>query len=520
MRTLALLIALLTCPAWPAEARQVEPPDGARIADARVSGLDLDRLSPGLQADIRALVGTPLSRRAVNELAARLEAEQPRYVAAVRIVPVPDDGARVVFLVARIPSEGPDANINARYIVEWVDVRGGPSRALGAGLEADRQALVGQPLDSDAAQRLQTRLGEAFPDYVVRRRINRGRQSGQIRLTYELELRESARLLRFEPLGPSAVFHADQGWGAYLPLAASYRNLRVSPIFAIDHADDLVEEYSGFGLRVESRELGTDRLGAVFEWTNYDLDWREATVVAAALDPKVPALYRNRSSVTARVRVGLTPQVSVSGGVSTVGLDPLDDDPVTGEPLTGVPASSRVANAFVAGADVVQSWRPDAGPAHDLNATFNLRAGTSTLASDFTYERYAGSAEYRLRWDDHRLIVSGLAGGLSGEAPIFERFALGDTRTLRGWDKFRISPAGGSRMVHLSAEYQYHALAFFLDSGSVWDPGADRRFRVSTGIGIHPGPLFITVAVPLNDDDVSATFMMGLRFKGWDARFR
>lgn len=519
MRTIALLIALLAFPAWPARAQGPEPPDGTRITDARVSGLELNRLSPGLQADIRALAGTPLSRRAVNELAARLEAEQPRYVAAARIVRAPDDGARVVFLVARIPSQGRDANINARYIVERVDIRGLPARAFGAEVEADRQALVGQPLDSDAAQRLHTRLEEAFPDHLVRRRIARGRQSGQIRLVYDFELRESARWLRFEPLAPGAVFHADQGWGAYLPLSVSNRNLRVAPILAFDHADDLIEEYSGFGIRIESRQVGTDRLGAIFEWTNFDLDWREATVAAQALDPLVPSLYRNRSTVTTRVRFAITPKLSVSGGVSIAGLDPLNEDPLTGEPLIDV-QPARVANAFVAGIDFAESWRPASGPDRDLEAAFTVRAGSDALESDFSYERYAGTAEYRLRWDDHRLIVSALAGGLSGDAPLFERFALGDSRTLRGWDKYRVSPAGGSRMFHLSGEYRYHGLAFFLDSGSVWDAGADRRFRVSTGIGLHPGPVFFTVGVPLNTGQHDATFMMGIRFKGWDARFR
>jgi hypothetical protein len=519
MRTLALLIALLTFPAWPAEARQAEPRDGARIADAQVSGFALDRLSPGLRADIRALVGAPLSRRTVNELAARLEVEQPRYVAAVRIVSAPDDAARVVFLVARIPSTGRDANVNARYVVEAVDIRGLPERGLGARTEADRQALVGQPLDSDAAQGLQTALGDAFPAYLVRRRIARGQQPGQIRLVYTLELRLSARWLRFEPLGPSAVFHVDQGWGAYLPLSISHRNLRVAPIVALDHADDLIEEYSGFGLRIESRQLGTDRLGATFEWTNYDLDWREATVAAEALDPQVSALYRNRSTVTTRLRFALTRRLSVSGGVSITELDPLDEDPVTGEPLTDV-GPSRVANAFVAGIDFAESWRRDSGPDHDVTAAFTLRAGSDALESDFAYERYAGSAEYRVRWDDHRLIVSGLAGGLSGDAPMFERFALGDTRTLRGWNKYRVSPVGGTRVLHLSGEYRYHGLGFFLDAGSVWEADAERRFRVSTGIGFHPGPLFFTVGVPINADRQDATFMMGLRFKGWGARFR
>jgi hypothetical protein len=519
MRTLGLLIALLTFPTWAAGAQETEPPEGTRITDAQVSGVDLSDLSPGLQADIRALAGTPLSRRSVNELAARLEAEQPRYVAAVRVIPAPDGGARVVFVAARIRDQARDPNVNARYVVEDVAIRGVPLRALSAQLEGDRQALIGQPLDSEAAERLGMLLREAFPDFDVRRRMTRGRQSGQIRLIYELDLSEASRWLRFEPLAPDAVFHSDQGWGAFVPLSISTRNVRFAPIFAFDHADDLLEEYSGFGLRAESRQLGSERLGAVFEWTNYDLDWREATVTALALAPRVPALYRNRSTLTTRLRFAITPRLSVSGGVSVVELDPLDEDPITGEPLADV-EPSMVANAFVGSIDFRQSWRPESGRDHDVDATFAVRAGSEALESDFTYDRYAGSADYLLRWDDHRLFVSAAAGGISGDAPLFERFALGDSRTLRGWDKYDIAPAGGNRVFHLSAEYRYHGLALFIDSGAVWDAGDERTLRTSAGIGFHPGPVFFTVGVPLNTDELRAAFMMGFRLKGWDARFR
>ena len=86
--------------------------------------------------------------------------------------------------------------------------------------------------------------------------------------------------------------------------------------------------------------------------------------------------------------------------------------------------------------------------------------------------------------------VSGMAGGISGDAPLFERFSLGDSRTLRGWDKYDIAPAGGDRMFHTSLEYRYRGLALFLDSGSVWDDGttracASRRESASTGPVLH-----------------------------------
>ena len=103
-------------------------------------------------------------------------------------------------------------------------------------------------------------------------------------------------------------------------------------------------------------------------------------------------------------------------------------------------------------------------------------------------------------------------GRINGNAPLFERFTLGDSRTLRGWDKYDISPAGGDRMFHTSLEYRFHDVMLFVDGGSVWNTGADRRIRFSTGAGFTPGPLFFTVGFPINTDEFHAVFTTGFRF--------
>jgi outer membrane protein assembly factor BamA len=107
-----------------------------------------------------------------------------------------------------------------------------------------------------------------------------------------------------------------------------------------------------------------------------------------------------------------------------------------------------------------------------------------------------------------------MAGGITGDAPLFERFALGDTRTLRGWNKYDLAPAGGGRMFHASAEYRFSGVGVFLDMGSVWDEGSERDFRVSAGLGFRGGPAFLTVGFPLNTDNLTAIVSLGLRLAG------
>ena len=54
-------------------------------------------------------------------------------------------------------------------------------------------------------------------------------------------------------------------------------------------------------------------------------------------------------------------------------------------------------------------------------------------------------------------------------------------------------------------------IALFLDSGSVWDTGRERKVRFSTGFGITPGPVFFMVGFPINTDEFRAVFTMGFR---------
>ena len=482
-----------------ASAQNTEPPEGAIITSAQVSGLDLARLSPGLQAEIAKLAGAPLDREFLKELAARIEAEHPRYVAGVRVIQAPGGEVHVIFVAARPGDRTRQGNVNDRYVIEHVEIVGVPDSQISQALRDDLQSLVGRRLESEEAERLEDRIERALPRYDVTRRIVRGSQPGQIRLVYEAHKKETARWLHFRPAQSNVVYHSDQGWGSFLDLPISGRDLRFTPIVAIDNGDDLIEEYSGFGLRFETRKLFTERLGASLEWTTFDQTWRDATLSALAVNPQIPRLYETRSTVTPLVAFAFTPELSLTAGVSITEL----------EPLSGAPGS-EMANAAIASIVFGREWHA-AGATHDLNAIVGLRAGTRALESELAYTRYLGQGSYRYGHGRHSVLLKGMAGSITGAAPLFERFSLGDSQTLRGWDKYDVAPAGGDRMVYASVEYQFSGLALFLDSGSVWDRNNDSHFRVATGLGFHPGPVFFDVGFPLNTDNMSAVFTMGIR---------
>lgn len=508
MRTLALLATLLVATPQAATDQKPAVPAGTIITSAQVTGFDIDRLSPGLREAICNLAGTPLKQELLDELAKRLEAERPHYVAAVRAVMDPDGQARVFFVMGRQDEPGRDDNVNARYIVEHADIHGVPEANLGQGLRDDLMALVGKRLDSGDADRVEERIKSELPDYDVARRIKRGSEVGHIRLVYEARKREPPPWLRFVPLRSNYVYHSEQGGGAFLDLNIGGRNIRFTPFAVIDNADDLVEEYSGYGLRFEARKLGTRRLGASFEWSWFDQDWRGATLDALALRPDIPSPYKTRSTVTPLVKFAFTPDLSVAAGVSISELEPLFPE-----------TESRMANVAVASIDFDRRWRDGSDAKHRVAGSFGIRAGSGELESDLSYKRYLGEGTYRFDVGRHHVQATAMAGGITGDAPLFERFTLGDSKTLRGWDKYDIAPAGGDRLIYSSFEYRYTGLALFLDVGSVWDSNTERKVRVSAGFGFHGGPAFLTVGVPLNTEDLTAVLAIGLRIPGVGIRW-
>ena len=499
MKTLALLLAVLfLVPSL--HAQDAEAPEGAIIDTVEMSGFSLYSLSPGLQKELNSLVGAPVNREHLNQLVSRIEGEQPEMVAAVRGVTQPDGKARVIFLVARI-SERSDLseNINARYIVESVEIEGAASD-VSQQLRDDLQQLVGKRLDSDEADKLKSRLASELPGRDIARRISKGTQPGTIRVVFEIV---ETPWIPFIPTRSKLVYHATEGWSGVLDIPMSFpRNrYRFTVGVVMDNGDDLLEDYSGFRIGFESRVLGTEKLGARLEFSRFNQTWKDSTLTALALNPAIPEAYRARWTFEPTATFAINPSLRVDAGVSLSEMESLMHSP-----------SSQTANAWVVGIGADHNWRMSGDVRQKVEAAYRLRAAVDGLDSDLSYKRHFGQGRYQYDYGRSTAIASVSLGYISGAAPLFERFSLGDTTTLRGWNKYDLAPAGGDRMFHTSVEYRYSYIAAFFDTGSVWDRGTDSKIRYSTGFGVHSDNFFLTLGFPLNADDTSATFMAGVRF--------
>jgi hypothetical protein len=501
MKTLALLVLLLGLPVVAANAQESDAPEGAIVDSVEMSGFSPYSLSPGLQKDLNSLVGAPLSRERLNVLVSRIEGEQPEMVAAVRSVARADGKAHVVFLVARI-SEDSDLteNINARYVVESVEIEG-PAGEVSQQLRDDLQKLVGKRLDTEEAERLKQRLENELPGRDVARRISKGSQTGKIRVVFDVV---QEPWIRFVPTGSKLVYHSEQGWtGALdLPFSGSSSRHRFTAGFVFNDIDELIEEYSGFRLGFESRKIGTEKLGVRLDFTRFNETWEDATLSALPLNPTIPEPYRNRLTFEPTVTFAFSPSVRVTGGVSLSDM----------ESLTHAPDSQK-ANAWVAGISGDHTWRSqDGSVTQSFEARYGLRAAADGLGSDVFYKRHLGRAGYRYKQGRSEALGSFSVGYISGQPPLFERFSLGNSTTLRGFDKYDIAPTGGERMFHSSIEYRYYHVGVFFDAGSVWDRDVDANVRYSTGFGFNNDNFFLLLGFPLNGDDATPIFMTGVRF--------
>jgi hypothetical protein len=503
MKTLGLFIALL-CPALTVAAQDVDLHEGALIESAEVQGLSLDRLSPELRKDIVALADQRLSRDHVTALAFRIEAENPDVITAARDVLRPDGRVRVIFLVAPIGDDtGLAENINARYTIERVEIAGIDESRISQKLRDELHALAGGRLDPANAERLSHLLEAELPDYSVTRQISRGAEAGRIVLVFKFEPSERRFWIPLPANRSKVVYHEDQGWSGVFDIRATPGSSAFSVGLVGGNGDDLIEEYSGYWLRAENREAGTRRVGLSFEFSSYSDDWKASTLSALAASPAVPPAYSHRTSAQPAVTFAVDRHLRFTGGADVSELEPLAPSTIT-----------QHANAVVGSIDFDQSWRPESGGRQRVVGRYDYRAGTRSLGSDLVYGRHLAQGHYIFNHQHNRLTADFLVGDLSGQAPMFERFSLGDTTTLRGWDKYAFAPLGGDRMWHQSIEYAFRNFAYFFDTGSVWDKGTPARVRLSTGVGYHDDNWFITFAVPLNDNDVRMTFMIGIRVRG------
>jgi outer membrane protein assembly factor BamA len=109
-------------------------------------------------------------------------------------------------------------------------------------------------------------------------------------------------------------------------------------------------------------------------------------------------------------------------------------------------------------------------------------------------------------------LVRTSAGRITGTAPLFESFSIGNSFDLRGWNKFDVAPLGGARLAYGSVEYRYRPFGVFYDVGAIWDAGQSARVRHGLGFGwFEKDGAFLALAFPVRLNHVTPVITLGFR---------
>ena len=390
-----------------------------------------------------------------------------------------------------------ETNVNARYQVESVAIAGVPETTLNTALRDDMQKLVGAKYDPDATEALAERMRRQLPDYAIAVKVKRGEHPEHVTVTFAAE---RIRNRRFDVHLPPLVYDNHEGFsGALVPALDTHHNY-VSFGY-LNSADQLLERNAGIRVRYEHRKVGTDLVQIGLEYDRYHPSFAPQTAAALLTAPDVPGIYRTRETFAPSVSVIPVPDLKLTVGPSFQTLQ--FDSPTP---------HAAAAHAFTADVQFRRQVRPRRGLRHTIAADYGLRDATPTLGSDFVYTRHLVAAHYTLTVGRQMVGAHFQAGHLGGQAPLFERFSLGNSMTLRGWNKFDVAPLGGSRLTYGSLEYRYRPFQVFYDFGTVWAPEQPAVVRHSVGFGlVSKDGFFLSLGFPVRLHRVTPAVMFGFR---------
>jgi surface antigen Omp85-like protein len=407
-----------------------------------------------------------------------------------------------------------ELNVNSRYTVESVQILslhhdGLPQGRLykertSSALRADLDKIVGQKLDHSALERLAARIKQELFVSDVAIKISRGVEPEHVIVDFEVT---RSREQDFDLNVAKFLYDSREGWTGEGSATTNFKGNALT-FDVLSDSNTLIERYSGIRARFERKDLGWDRLTLRFEFDSYHDQWNPATLAAA---PPSMMIYRNRDAFTPEATVAIAPPVDLDLGVSFARFRP--SFPEEGPDEAGLAAKTESSNAVVSTLRYHRRW----GSEHDqreqsLNGSYSFRTATNLLGTDQNYTRHFARLNYVFRHARSFLETTFLAGRLTGRAPLFERFELGDSTTLRGWSKFDLDPLGGSRVLHGSIDYRYRFFQLFYDRGAIWDRAQDRDAKQSIGTGFKVERFQLAVAFPIRGGHAGPILYAGMNF--------
>jgi hypothetical protein len=413
----------------------------------------------------------------------------------------------------RAGTQDSEFNVNNCYTVETVLVNGDGWSAdvatdrgekISAPLRKDIVAIIGEKLNPAILDDLAGRLRKEFHARAVEHRILRGTVPDSVQVVFDVQVRPT----RFDVAVPKFLYQARQGWSGAVEGTAMLKHNSVT-LGLVSDDDELAERFAGITARYQNTHVGTERIHFGLEYGTYHEQWNASTVdglpadrtaMGSAASAVTSDVYRTRQFFEPVATFQVWKPLHVSVGASFQSFQ--DQYPDAHMESANAAVASLRYHQRTEGSDLVQ----------DFDAGYDLRLASAAMHSDLIYSRNRWEVRYTLTRGKQVLIEDLTAGMIAGQAPLFERFVLGNSSTLRGWSKFDLDPLGGNRMVHNTVEYRYGAFQIFYDTGAIWDSGQAVEDRNTAGIGLRQGVFSASIAFPLREGHIDPIFMVGMNY--------
>jgi hypothetical protein len=392
-------------------------------------------------------------------------------------------------------------NVNSRYTVESIEVAGESQPVLPQSLKERLASMIGTRFDPAQFDEVAQEIRKQLHLRSVEPHIVRGTSPDRIRVLLVTERRS----VEFDVSVPKFLYHSSQGWTAEAQASTTIARTNVVRVGLVSDDDELTERYSGVTAGYENISAGSDRVHTAFLVEDLHEQWNPATVLADG--PRQTDLYRSRRNLQPEAIFLLSRPLSLTVGVSFEQMEM--EDPAI---------SQRNANAIVA---VLRYSNPIEGLAdpQQVDASYSLRTAYG-LGGDFHYTRHRAGARYSIKFGRSTLADEALAGFISGNAPLYERFVVGTSSLLRGWNRSEIDPLGGNRILHNSVDYSFRmncwekpsSFEVFYDAGVLWNQGQSAPVRSSMGVGYRQSVFNLALAFPFREGRVEPVFMVGMNY--------
>src|SRR5580658_853216 len=268
-------------------------------------------------------------------------------------------GASGDTLTSEIPADNSPTNVNARYIVEGVNLLGSETKALSKSLRAELRQVVGANLDSRRLEKLASRIKDELRVTGVKVHVAKGTMPGHVLVDFEVAKKPvDLKVAKF-------LYDSKGGWSG--EASATTRAAGNSFTLGLISDDDaLLERDTGLRARFERDNLGTDWLGMRFEFDDFHEMWNQSTV---AEDPS--GIYRSLQTFMPEARVFLTEPLEFDFGVRFARFRPSTPG-----------ATTESSNAVVSTLRYHQRWGSGAlgseegALAQELEASYSVDAAT------------------------------------------------------------------------------------------------------------------------------------------------